>query len=67
MANSDEILQRIADKGMTITADDVRRIEFDLTQMPVDEANEAEPWIWEAVGLIVNDPIYGGDAKLPAA
>lgn len=65
MATIDAILQRVRDRGLSLSGDDVRQIELDLTQLPADLASEAEPWIWEAVGLIVNDPLYEGDAKLP--
>lgn len=52
-------------KGAALTAADVRSIELELAMMPLDAAREAEPWIWEGVGLIVADPDYRGDARLP--
>lgn len=61
MARIDDLLA----KGAAITAADVDEIETELALMPLDEAHEKEPWIWEAVSLIVNDPDYAGDAKLP--
>lgn len=61
MARIDEILAR----GRALTARDVADIETELALMPLDQAHEQEPWIWEGVALIVNDPDYTGDAKLP--
>lgn len=62
MARIDDLLA----KGPALTAADVREIEGEIAVLPVDQAHAQEPWIWEAVGLIVNDPDYMGDAKLPA-
>lgn len=61
MARIDELLA----KGPALTALDVDAIETELALMPVDEAHEIEPWVWEAVDLIVSNPDYRGDAKLP--
>jgi len=61
MARIDDLISKRA----ALTAADVREIEIELALMPVDEAHEKEPWVWEAVALIVNDPDYAGDAKLP--
>lgn len=57
-------ISEIIAKGPALTAADVREIEILLALMPFDEAHEKEPWIWEAVGRIVNDPEYMGDARL---
>lgn len=65
MASTDAIDAALA-KGLDLTADDVRDIEVELATMPLDEAHEAAPWIWEGVALIVADPLYTGDAKVPA-
>lgn len=62
MARIDDLLA----KGPALTAADVREIEVELALMPLDEAHVQEPWVWEAAALIVNDPDYVGDAKLPA-
>lgn len=61
MARIDDLLG----KGSALTAADVAEIETELALMPLDEAHEKEPWVWEGVSLIVNDPDYLGDAKLP--
>ena len=61
MARIDDLLE----KGPAITAADVVEIETELALMPLDEAHVIEPWVWEGVSLIVNDPDYRGDAKLP--
>lgn len=61
-----EAIQARLAKGPALTAADVDAIRFDLAVLPVDEAHEAEPWIWEAVALIVTNPDYRGDARVPA-
>lgn len=66
MASIDEIQAIIRDKGAALALEDIREIEYQLTQVPVEQAREAEPWIWEAVGLVVNAPEYEGDGRLPA-
>lgn len=58
-------IETILGKGLALTAVDVSNIQFELATMPLDEAHEAEPWIWEAVALIVNSPDYQGDAQVP--
>lgn len=66
MALTDEILGIIRDRGSGLRQDDVDQIGALITQLPVEEAHQAVPWIWEAVGLIVDDPDYNGDAQVPA-
>lgn len=61
-----DVIQTLLGKGPALTANDVREIEVQLAFMPADKAHEASPWIWEGVALIVNDPDYQGDAKVPA-
>lgn len=61
MARIDDLLA----KGPALTAADVQEIQVELALMPLEESYSQEPWIWEAVGLIVNDPDYKGDARLP--
>lgn len=56
----------ITAKQEALTARDVRDIQTELLLAPLDDQREAEGWIWEAVGLIVNDPEYKGDAAVPA-
>lgn len=58
-------IEAILAKGPALTAADVENLQFELANMPLDQAHEREPWVWEAVALIVNDPDYLGDAKLP--
>lgn len=55
----------VLDKGDQLTAEDVRGLEVAVALLPLDEAHELEPLLWEGVGLIVNDPAYNGDARLP--
>jgi hypothetical protein len=65
MASIDRI-QSLISKGPALTAADIGGIEYELAVMPVDEAHEVEPWVWEAVARIVTDPDYRGDGKVPA-
>lgn len=60
-----ETIQALLEKGPALTAADVNDIRYELALLPLDEAHEAEPWIWEAVALIVTDPDYKGDARVP--
>lgn len=60
-----EAIQKRLEKGPALTAADVNDIRYELALLPHDEAHEAEPWIWEAVALIVTDPDYKGDARVP--
>lgn len=60
-----EAIQARLEKGPALTAADVDLIRFDLALMPPDESHEVEPWVWEAVALIVTNPDYRGDAKVP--
>lgn len=62
--NTDRIMAALA-KGLRLTAADVRDIQAELALMPADQAHELEGEVWEGVALIVNDPDYEGDAKLP--
>ena len=61
-----EAIQKLLGRGAALTAADVFEIEGLLLGMPADEAHEASPWIWESVALIVTDPDYQGDARVPA-
>lgn len=61
MARIDDLLA----KGPALSAADIDEIETELALMPLDEAHAKEPWVWECVALVVNDPDYAGDAKLP--
>lgn len=59
------VIESALARGRALTARDVADIEAELALMPLDEAHAVEPWVWEGVALIVNDPEYAGDAKLP--
>lgn len=65
MAAAEEILQIISTKGAGITQADIEEIEIRLTMIPVPEVIQVEEAVWEAVSLIINDPLYQGDAVLP--
>lgn len=60
-----ETIEAIVAKGPALTAADVQEIEVQLALLPGDTGYEAQPWIWEAVAMIVNDPDYKGDARVP--
>lgn len=66
MAAIDQIQAIIRDRGAGLRQLDVDEISALITQIPLDTVHEAEPWIWEAVGQIVDDPDYTGDASVPA-
>lgn len=60
-----ERINELLSRGLALTAQDVRELQSEIAVLPLGQAHEAEPWVWEAVALIVNDPDYAGDAKLP--
>lgn len=64
MANSSDIVD-ILGKDLALTQADVQQIESILATMPIDEAREWRLRAWEGVGLVVSNPEYRGDAKLP--
>ena len=66
MASSKEISDFLQKRGNDLRADDIDEIETLLALLPVEQYDEVAGWVWEAVALIVNDPDYVGDAKLPA-
>lgn len=65
MAAETEIAALIQTRGMGLTQADVDEIETLLATIPPPGVIEIEESVWEAVSLIVNDPLYRGDAKLP--
>ena len=65
MASSKEISDFLQKRGNDLRADDIDEIETLLALLPVEQYDEVAGWVWEAVALIVNDPSYEGDAKLP--
>lgn len=64
MANS-EISAFLAKRGSDLRADDIDELRAMLTQVDPDEYDAVAGWVWEAVALVVNDPAYEGDAKVP--
>lgn len=52
-------------KGRNLAADDVDDLRATLTQLDPDDYGLVAGDVWEAVALIVNDPAYEGDAKVP--
>jgi len=66
VASSKEISDFLQKRGNDLRADDIDEIETMLALLPVEQYDEVAGWVWEAVALIVNDPSYEGDAKLPA-
>ena len=64
------VLQFTADtlaKGRDLRADDVDDLRAALTQLDPDDYDQVAADVWEGVALIVNDPAYEGDAKVPVA
>lgn len=62
MKTNDQIIA-ILGKGMAITQADIEEIEFLLTQLDLDDFSTAQAMAFEAISLIVNDPLYEGDAE----
>jgi hypothetical protein len=61
MAVIDRIFNIIQTKGAAMRSDDLRDIEVMVAEMPTESTHEQEPFILEAISLIVNDPDYSGD------
>lgn len=57
----DTIAGIIRDRGSELNQADMREIEYQITQIPLDELADQYGWINEAIALIVNDPAYEGD------
>lgn len=64
MANS-EIAAFLAKRGADLRADDIDELRAMLTQVPPKQYDDIAGWVWEAVALVVNDPAYEGDARVP--
>jgi hypothetical protein len=64
MAHSE--IAAILAKGADLRAADVDDLRAALTQLDPDEYDQVAGDAWEGVALIVNDPAYEGDAKVPA-
>lgn len=58
-------IRALLDKGPDLRAPDIDELRALLAMLPVDDQTETERWVWEAVALIVNDPLYRGGAELP--
>lgn len=61
MSAVDEIMSIISTKGADLMQSDIEEIQFLTVDIPIDELPDTYPWIWEAIALIVNDPLYEGD------
>ncbi len=61
-----EEIQEIIGKGLSLTQADVDDVRAKLVAMDADEAHKVEPFVWEALALILLDEQYRGDATLPA-
>jgi hypothetical protein len=62
---AEQIEAILREKAACLTQADVEEIEALLTQVPMPEAIDFEGGVWETVWLIINDPLYQGDATLP--
>lgn len=60
-----DITEFLARRGLDLRQTDVDDVQAMLLLVPVDDALKAEPEIWESVSLIIDDPLYEGDAQLP--
>lgn len=65
MAARDEIADLLDKRGHDLRPDDIDEIRALLAQVPFDDYDDVAGGTWEAVALIVNDPAYEGDAKVP--
>lgn len=63
MANEayDQAIAIVREKGILISSADLAEIEYLLTQLDADEAADRIASVFEALSLIVNDPLYTGD------
>lgn len=56
-----DALAIISERGSDINLVDMREIERLIAECPLERAAEIQGWIYEALWLIVNDPLYEGD------
>ena len=61
----EQITMILSTKGSRLAQADVDEIEALLTQVPMPEVIDFEEGVWETVWLIINDPLYQGDATIP--
>ncbi|MGA1850473.1 hypothetical protein VH570_06505 [Sphingobium sp. HT1-2] len=57
-------LDIIREKGSALSADDFREIQYLITDIPIDDLADTTPWIYEAIHMIIADPLYEGDLTL---
>jgi len=60
----DEITAIIEDRGDAISRDDLRKIEYLLTQYRGEDSFERRGWVYESIMLTISDPLYKGDISL---
>ncbi|MGK2911235.1 MAG: hypothetical protein ACSLE1_15750 [Sphingobium sp.] len=58
---ADQALKIISDKGLDLTSEDLREIEFLLTEIDFEDLPDHSGTIFGALALVVNDPLYQGD------
>jgi hypothetical protein len=58
---AEQALAIIGEKGLSLSSDDMREIEGLITQIPLDDLPDQSGMIYEALSLVVNDPLYEGD------
>lgn len=63
MTTVDDIFALIRERGAEFNNRDLGAVEAALEALPDDVRFEAEPWIWESLALVINDPDYRGDCE----
>ena len=58
---SDQIIEIIRTKGDTLALDDLHEINMLLVTVDPDDFLDQQGAAYEAISLIVNDPLYEGD------
>ncbi len=56
-----DALAIISERGSDINLVDMRKIEGLILECSLETAADMQGWIYEALWLIVNDPLYEGD------
>lgn len=60
-----EISALLERRGLDLRQEDVDELRAMLTQMDPDESETIAGNVWEAVAMVVQNPEYTGDAKVP--
>lgn len=60
-----EIAEFLRKRGTDLRAEDIDELRAMLALLPVEQYETVAGGVWETVALIVIDPQYEGDAKVP--